>query len=157
MATNRRFPVESVVSEDAPGGRTWGEWEEIVEFTGEVNYGCDFDDAGCKKGHKKGCCNSCASMYGYVEQVPVEAVETLKREFDDDDGFWRPWGCAIPRKWRSLICLTHECGFDGKNGRVGWIAFSRLFEAESTMTVAKAREIMGNEGLLHVDQLVTLS
>ena len=53
---------------------------------------------------------------GYLRVLPRDAIETVRALFDDENGFWRPTGCALPRKWRSNTCLTYRCESAAING-----------------------------------------
>jgi hypothetical protein len=100
----------------------WVDWADFAESTRDVDFGCKFDCDGNCSGtrqnmwggidNKRGCCSDCASHLGYLDYLPAEATEEVKALFDDDKGFWRPGGCTLPAKYRSLICLTYHCGTD---------------------------------------------
>ena len=118
-----------MVSESAPRGMTWKVWAEIAEFSETVDFGCGFDCNGKCTSIRMGpsnwtnreesaCCSDCANSSGYLQDIPIEAVATVKAIFDENTGFWAPGGCRLPRKWRSYACLTYRCyraGMDGES------------------------------------------
>ena len=97
--------------------------EAIREFTQHINYGCDFKDGKCKSykdstydDAPRCCCHGCASCSAYIYQhkdynkFSPEAKEMFLKLFDEQLGFWREGkGCILPRKYRSLTCLSHNC------------------------------------------------
>jgi hypothetical protein len=111
-----RYSVEIV---DWPHGLTDVNWEDIGAITSVFDFGCSFDNEGVCLRHststnknKKGCCGGCANSTGHYYQITSneEDLELIASLFDREDGFWREGeGCALPRKLRSLTCLSHYC------------------------------------------------
>jgi len=180
---------ETCLSYNAELGYTWAEWAELAELAESIDFGCCFNSdghcrgavaaqltplptlrgRGCGEGwRERGCCADCAKMKGYIRKIPVEMIETVYHEFDDDDGFWRPWGCALSAKYRSATCLRHRCDdarrddlAEDDNG-YAWEGFYCLFTSAGSWhrrhwPVEKVREAMQGAGLLRELQLVTIS
>jgi len=179
---------DSCVSDGAELGYSWAEWADLAELVESIDFGCGFDSDGHCRGavvaqttplpilqgrgcgetwRERGCCFNCAKMKGYVRNIPVEALETVKREFDEDDGFWRPWGCALPAEYRSGICLSHRCSDahdvnpDEDATDFAWDGFYHLFLNAGSMfrrlsTIESVRATMQDMGLLRELQLVTI-
>ena len=111
--------LEAMVSDTPKEGGTWLERESVATQIGGMDFGCDFDDCGdCAGqrdidgdwvGKKRGCCTDCAFYVGYIQTIPLEALEPLIDLFDPKVGYWTPGGCSIPQKWRSYTCLTYDC------------------------------------------------
>jgi hypothetical protein len=103
-----------------PQPKTWAEREARAEATGKIDYGCRFENGSCTRVSvysvysseaDRCCCRTCstASSPGYLDELPAYAVLIVARLFDAKYGFWRPTGCVLPRKWRSLCCLAFYC------------------------------------------------
>lgn len=109
------------VSDEAPGGVSWEDYEAWAEKSCEFDFGCGFNCDGCvamRSGNsaaKHGCCVNCAGMHGYLCNVKREALPTVKALYDENAGFLTPTGCALPVKWRSLTCLHYSCDIAKRN------------------------------------------
>jgi hypothetical protein len=115
---------------------TWNDYGDLAELTGLIDFGCNFDRWGCKKHRfspkqkkdyteslmsKKStkssefdvmcCCCGCWSSIGHTRIFPndMKAIKIIANRFKDKVGFWRPDGCALPRKYRPPICLAYRC------------------------------------------------
>jgi hypothetical protein len=98
--------------------------EFIKEIEG-VKFNCNFDCNGCAKtkdlkvgdrvsiySKEKGCCTDCYNALGYIRHQPTdEEYKIYTRLFknNNQDGFWTPNGCSLPRELRSVICLSYSC------------------------------------------------
>jgi len=119
---------------------TWDEYADLAELTGLIDFGCEFDRWGCKKyrfspKQKKDytkslmingknatsdawdvmcCCCGCWSSIGHTRTFPndMKAIKLIARCYKNKIGFWRPTGCALPRKYRPPICLAYKCSSD---------------------------------------------
>jgi hypothetical protein len=101
--------------------RPWKIREEDAELTGLLDYGCKFgNDGQCTRSSdyalrgngktaNRNCCVSCYGSIGYLRQIPSRKVKEIVALFLPEMGFWRPTGCALPRKWRSDTCLSYAC------------------------------------------------
>jgi hypothetical protein len=86
--------------------------EELIQFD------CRFDSCGnCKiytnpRMTGKNCCGGCSHFKGHFnEWCDPDSVDFLIRNYNFNTGYWREgFGCVIPRKWRSDICLKYNCG-----------------------------------------------
>jgi hypothetical protein len=103
---------------DCRNPMSWEEYEKRASLTEFISFDCQFNKNGvCKsrisvlgEDSKKGCCGGCASRAGFHSVINPKWLPTLEREFDKVNGFWRKGkGCILPRKMRSLICLTTVC------------------------------------------------
>lgn len=111
LATLRRNG-RGTISKKGPFGLTWKEWYKFAEFTESIDFGCGFEEKkGCVAGKKYGCCNACAIRMGYFRLLEDDqnALEIISKEYDPDKGFLGPKGCKLPRKYRSVTCLTYGC------------------------------------------------
>jgi hypothetical protein len=179
---------ESCLSYNAELGYTWAEWADLADLAERIDFGCGFDynghcrgavvaqttplpilqGKGCSEGwRERGCCADCAKMKGYIRKIPVEMIETVYHEFNEDDGFWRPWGCALSAEYRSGICLRHRCndahdaGSDEDASDFAWEGFYGLFTCAGSWErrikpVEWVREVMQDAGLLRELQFVTI-
>lgn len=151
---------DDIVSETAMGGQTWEYWAELADFMEEIDFGCRFDESGgcqnAKKYNSSGyannmcCCRGCAETEGYLTTIPSEALETIKREYAEDTGFWRSTGCALPRKWRSSVCLSFRCQTNDPYDEAvndAWHALGQLYYWPK-ITIEEVRELMRKAGLL---------
>lgn len=105
------------------GAVPWWFVHEIKDLSNEVNFSdvCGFDSRGICVKFQGGtwisrrmrmcCCGSCRVCVGHLEQVPrdIGIIKVLAEAFDEKTGFWSPSGCKLPRKYRSVICLTYVC------------------------------------------------
>lgn len=95
-----------------------------------VKFDCNFKPNGCCKNRShydkddpdfgKNCCAGCHLSMGYFRDMDVDpqAIPFLAKNFDFELGFWRKGqGCIIPRKWRSNVCVGHNCGFKDEISR----------------------------------------
>ena len=106
----------------------------LSELTDHVKYECDFDANGiCREYRQRDfsyygdnpdmCfCQACAASVGHHQCFPVyssgfpddfnsRSLKSMARRFDDDTGFWRKdKGYILPREYRSITCLTYQCG-----------------------------------------------
>jgi len=109
------------ISNTAPGRVSWEDYAVWAEKSREYDFGCGFDCNGkCADArvesypawpHTDGraCCQDCARNHGYLVYIAPEALETVKALYDDNTGFWRPGGCTLPAKYRSITCLEYSC------------------------------------------------
>lgn len=86
-------------------------YRELAEMTGKIKFGCDV----CERGVMR-CCAGCLENIGYLRWVNKDDVKVYRSLFVDkehdpkaSEGFWTLSGCALPRKYRSMTCLTHRC------------------------------------------------
>ena len=104
-------------------GWSWVEWYKFTELTGLIKFDCQFDEEGSCKYYKivrpesikkeiKCCCRNCRKNVGFLLSLPanIEFIKYISSKFDEKTGFWRSGsGCILPRKYRSLTCLTYKC------------------------------------------------
>ena len=92
-----------------------GEYQRIAELTNYIRYDCGIVSGkiSCKGGKNisRGCCcDRCAGTLGYRKSISQEEIPLLAEHFDGKTGYWRSGkGCILPRKHRSITCLTHRC------------------------------------------------
>ena len=78
-------------------------------MTQHVEYHCD----NCRHTDGKRCCRHCADEVGHFRKsdpFPVGILGPGAKLFDEQNGFWRPTGCVLPRMFRSTTCLRERCG-----------------------------------------------
>ncbi len=114
--------LDDMVCDHAPDGVSWEDWTAWAEKSASLDFGCNFDCAGkCAKArstkntrwlllNSRACCTDCADHTGYLVYIAPESLEIVKALYNDDTGFWRPGGCALPASCRSNTCLTYVCG-----------------------------------------------
>lgn len=92
------------------------ELESLKILTELIDCGCSFDVEGCRKGAgEKCCCSSCKSAFGHFHIIRQSNVAKLAWHFNEKTGFWRKGrGCILPRKLRSITCVTYHCSQDEK-------------------------------------------
>lgn len=88
--------------------------KNLKSLTSLINYDCQFDEKGlCKqnKGTKNimCCCGGCRSSIGFLRELFYKDIPLYAELFDEDTGFWRKDGCALPRDLRSPLCLRYNC------------------------------------------------
>lgn len=111
---------------------TWDAWSNVellnnIEVLKEqvqlfVNFKCGFNEKGCKRfqvteGCSEGirmkmkmcCCGECAVAGGYLDMVRESDVQKYLELWNEKTGYWRPDGCVLPRKMRSIICTYYYC------------------------------------------------
>jgi hypothetical protein len=94
----------------------------MKEFFNYIDFDCHIkkDGTGCKEfnvkvGTTKCCCNSCRSSVGYFRYMLDQNFKYYARIFNQKTGFWREKkGCILPRRMRSITCLTHHCNYNQK-------------------------------------------
>ena len=118
-----------IFSDKAYASLEWPEWYKLATMTKNIEYGCRF---GWKSGNdstdeqvkcaaqrehdytgEKCCCSSCDTSLGYLKfiQNDQEVIKRIAGLFQPKIGFWRKdKGCALPRKYRSAVCLGFRCG-----------------------------------------------
>jgi hypothetical protein len=120
---------------------SWADYDEFVDVTQAVDWGCNFDAdgcAGCKTpgsawgNAKKGCCSDCRNNIGYLSRTKEGSTDAYIELWDIRHGFWRPDGCALPPNMRSLTCLSYRCQglrwADSNEDREAWTAFNDYSE-----------------------------
>jgi hypothetical protein len=172
MSTDCECEFDDLVSDDCDCAGTWDDWAEAADLADEIDFGCRWDSDGRCQDSKYWdstaacCCKDCACNKGYLNALPAEAIETVKRDYDGKTGFWRSGGCILPRKWRSRVCQTYRChdtDFDDERDRMAdyaWVAFRGLFRyppKDRLLTVNQVRLLMAEVGLLKDEQLVTIT
>ncbi len=93
------------------------ELESLKMLTELIDFGCGFDGVeGCRKGAgEKCCCSSCKPSFGHFRIFRQSNVAKLAWHFNKETGFWRKGrGCILPRKLRSITCVTYHCSTDEK-------------------------------------------
>ena len=104
-------------------------YKELANLTAKIDYGCSFEDGGCRryraeyysKKKKAMCfCSECASSFGYFikiffnnyndkHYIEKELLYYTKK-YSINTGFWRKGkGCILPRCRRSGTCLSYNC------------------------------------------------
>jgi hypothetical protein len=80
-------------------------------LTSLIDYKCNFDKYGhCKKhNNSKCCCAGCKESIGFLKVIWYKDLPIYAEKFDDNNGFWTPKGCSLPRELRSPTCLCHSC------------------------------------------------
>jgi hypothetical protein len=102
---------------------------KFKELTSKIDFNCQFENGLCIR-ERKGrgiyesvrgpnpqcCCEHCASCIGHLEYISsVKIAKEIYELYDKDVGFWSENGCKLPRKWRSITCLTYSCGVPRKS------------------------------------------
>lgn len=111
---------EKTISNKLPNGVPYEVFSAFAEMTAYINYNCGFDDIGiCKNNRNESvrpknrcCCTACSNTTGYLRVIPnnVRQIREIAKCFNRKFGFWREGkGCILPRKYRSSVCLTHNC------------------------------------------------
>jgi hypothetical protein len=85
--------------------------KELIEF---VDFQCDFIEGRCKKFPERECCvKDCVSKAGFLKNICSEDLSEYENNWNRDTGFYRAdKGCVLPRRLRSIICLTFSCRTD---------------------------------------------
>lgn len=116
FAENMDMLYTKIVVDPYTQGIYWEDFEELTELTKYIDYGCNFKNGACKIYYRPGyqpecCCKFCFRNVGYLRIIPNYCRLTeLAPYFYKDVGFWKVgMGCQLPRKWRSSICLSHNC------------------------------------------------
>lgn len=83
----------------------------VFKSTEQIDYRCNFKNGSCKnlKHTEKCCCHGCSRTVGYLQHMSFADFDTCAELYNDEDGYWRPSGCALPREMRSLVCIRHLC------------------------------------------------
>ena len=111
------------------GGLGWPDWYKLARMTGQIYYGCNFDNDGkCIKlrddlkanpnANEMCCCNQCKDHVGYLKLIENKkiVIKKISGLFDSKLGFWRKdKGCSLPRKYRSSVCLAFRCDLSKKH------------------------------------------
>jgi len=119
----RRNPLDYVDYFVKEGeGYDWEGHADCAKRAENTDFGCGFDCNGKCEGMrrntygKRGCCAGCADNFGYLNSIPVVAVETVKAAWNEDTGFWTEKGCALPAEYRSRTCLVFQCEHAARAG-----------------------------------------
>lgn len=72
----------------------------------KMDFTCDLDCPA--KDETPSCCKACC----FSRRPFLKAHPELQDKWDDEDGFWKPEGCVLPRKQRPSVCNEYDC----KNG-----------------------------------------
>lgn len=97
-------------------GLSWDFYEHFASLSEFVDCGCDFVEGKCARirkdtYYKACCCDECYSRVGFQRNINLGTADILADFFEPNKGFWRPdVGCALPRKYRSTVCLRYYCG-----------------------------------------------
>lgn len=85
--------------------------KELIEF---VDFQCGFIEGKCKKFPERECCvKDCVLKAGFLKNICSEDLSEYESNWDRDTGFYRVnKGCVLPRRLRSIICLTFSCRTD---------------------------------------------
>lgn len=98
--------------------------------TKDVDFGCDFDETGLCANYrtrstyrdvvitKKCCCGGCRNNIGYLRHVTYSTLNRYADLFDEQNGYWQPTGCVLPRELRSTVCLRHRCTKYNRAGKI---------------------------------------
>jgi hypothetical protein len=98
-------------------------YQKVAKLTSKIKYGCYFDGNSCKSGVRDEmcCCSNCGFYFGHFHErffgcsAHIDYIEEelfyYINKYQIKHGFWRKGvGCILPRKRRSITCLTHNCG-----------------------------------------------
>lgn len=126
------FPSPSIASLQIHAIRvSWGFIHALAELTSEIDYKCNFDELGhCRSWRKwkngesssggtpaglinmtnQCCCTGCVTNKGYLGIIAKDKITEYAKMFGSSTGFWRAGkGCILPRRLRSMTCLTYSC------------------------------------------------
>lgn len=113
---NLKELLESLPKESQlPGYYQKESLKKLKEYTKNIKFNCTFDDKGsCGKCTFGGnCCSMCNNNFGYFstsrDTITPYRKRLLLSLWDDKEGFRGTNGCRIPRKHRSITCLTFSC------------------------------------------------
>lgn len=119
------------LSSEGPMDLSWTEYKKFATITSKVNFGCAFkyasegdDFPSCVGSSKYGCCTGCRYNIGYFDVLPNDdkILTIIASYFNKQGGFHKLGkGCMLPRKYRSIICLTHSCSMAVSN-RNEWLS-----------------------------------
>jgi len=90
-------------------------YQEIAELTEYIDYGCKIVPGVDRCSHNEMisegcCCRGCQNVIGYRITMSQNEIPILAKYFNKDTGYWREGiGCILPRKHRSITCLSHKC------------------------------------------------
>lgn len=94
------------------------ELRDLKEFTQYINFNCQISSTGgCKENiHQlECCCYQCLSHVGFFKKIIDTDIPYYAKRFSVKTGFWREGkGCILPRKMRSIVCVTHHCNYNNK-------------------------------------------
>jgi len=158
-----RRRLESHSSPNASGGMTWTEWAEFTELAGQLDFGCRFDCDGCQgnkascnswTGETTGCCGHCSDAIGYLLQVDASRIDEMVSLWNEETGWARPDGCALPRELRSGLCTTYRCyevqEETSPDEYKAWEAF-RDYSHGRGNTIEELRAIVQDAGLIQLE------
>lgn len=99
-------------------GLPWIFWRILIEKTRKIDYGCDFNNGGCKRNRERKqdqpmcCCTNCKNRMGFFNVLNWPAIEKIAPLYNEETGFWKEGiGCSLPIDIRSVTCVTYRCGF----------------------------------------------
>jgi len=115
-----------IISNHSERGWDWFSYYEYAKLTSLIDFECNFDGNGvCKQRRphvrknsknvsvdNSCCCGDCSFSIGFLKAVPncMAIIKEIAGLFSGRTGFWRKdIGCILPRQYRSVVCLTHEC------------------------------------------------
>lgn len=122
----RAISKRNVCIHDKPYGFEAADYRRVTELTAHFKFPCDFKDGACyryrefrqkdefesRERYNKCCCNACGRNIGYLEYLPnyMWDIRIIAGCYNEDDGFWRlETGCILPRRYRSLTCVSYSC------------------------------------------------
>ena len=87
--------------------------EKSAELSNQIEWPCnqalcDSDKDMGRYGPKR-CCSGCGKEHGYVSLTKHRANLELYTGWSEEDGWWSPVGCLIPKHSRGVICNIFAC------------------------------------------------
>ncbi len=122
----RAISKKNVCIHDKPYGFEAADYRRVTELTAHFKFPCDFKSGMChryrklrqegrfdsKERYDKCCCDTCGRDIGYLYYLPnyMWDIKIIAGCYNEDDGFWRlGTGCILPRRYRSLTCVSYSC------------------------------------------------
>jgi hypothetical protein len=108
----------TIIDDEAWDTQPWNDLEGLKKLTGSISFGCEFIDGKCQDtrkmewvgNHPACCCKDCGRSAGYLDIILEKDIALYARKFTSKAGFWRKGkGCILPRKMRSIVCVTYAC------------------------------------------------
>jgi len=116
--------------------------EKAAKITDEITAkACQIKDGQCIRTRKNPenntdfcCCNECGWGVGYIKQISTQEINERAKFWDNEKGFHRVDGCALPKEERSITCLYYLCDDAIEN--------ISKFELDVLYLIGSFREIM---------------
>lgn len=100
-----------ILSKRAYLGLTWEQWFAFAGSAEHLDFGCGFRNEGCINVKNFVCCGGCASGRGHFRLLPDDENiwKEIAKYFIQRSGFRGAYGCRLPHRLRSPVCLRFVC------------------------------------------------